>query len=185
MQAPLLKGPFTVDSYHRLGELGILGPEDRTELIHGQVVEMSPIGDRHAHAVRRLNQQLNLALRGRALVDVQNPVVLDDYDVPQPDIVVLTPRADGYLKHPGPTDILLVIEVADSTLAYDQDVKMPLYAAAGLAEAWLVNVQDEIVEVFQSPAAEGYAEALRVKRGEWLAPVAFPEARLTPDHIFD
>jgi len=124
----LLKGPFTVASYQRLAELGVLREDDRVELIDGQVVEMSPIGDRHASCVRRLNRRLSRDLRDVALVDVQNPVVLDEYDAPQPDLAVLKPRADGYTKHPRAADTLLVIEVSDTSVAYDRDIKIPLYA---------------------------------------------------------
>lgn len=185
MAIPLLKGPFTVDSYHRLGELGVFRPGDRTELIHGQVVEMSPIGDRHAHSVRRLNQRLSRALRDQAMVDVQNPSVLDDHNVPQPDVVVLKSRADGYPKHPRPADILLLIEAADSSLAYDRDVKVPLYAAAGIPETWLVNLPDECIEVFRSPGAEGYGDFSRAVSDVWLSPLAFPNVSLSVRQILD
>src|SRR5438445_4690866 len=126
MALPPLKGPFTVDTYQRLGELGILGEDDRVELIDGQVVEMSPIGDRHASCVRRLNGLFARQLLDVAVIDVQNPVVLGRRDAPQPDVTLLVPRADAYPHHPRAQDILLVIEVADTTVAYDRDVKLPL-----------------------------------------------------------
>ncbi len=132
MALPPLKGPFTVDTYQRLGELGILGEDDRVELIDGQVVEMSPIGDRHASCVRRLNGLFARQLLDVAVIDVQNPVVLGRRDAPQPDVTLLVPRADAYPHHPRAQDILLVIEVADTTVAYDRDVKLPLYARVGI-----------------------------------------------------
>ncbi len=116
MAVRLLKGPFTVDDYQRLAELGVLREDDRVELIAGQVVEMTPIGDRHASCVRRLSRLLARTLLDVAVIDVQNPVVLGEHDAPQPDLVLLKPRADAYPKHPRATDILLVIEVADTTL---------------------------------------------------------------------
>src|SRR5436853_1643374 len=132
-----LTGPFTVDTYQRLGELGILGAADRVELIDGQVVEMSPIGDRHASCVRRLIGLFARHLVDVAVIDAQNPVVLGQRDAPQPDVTLLQPRANGYPHHPRAQDILLVIEVADTTVAYDRDSTLPLYARAGVPEAWL------------------------------------------------
>src|SRR5437667_11273656 len=126
-----LKGPFTVDTYQRLGELGILGGADRVELIDGQVVEMSPIGDRHASCVRRLIGLFARRLLDVAVVDVQNPVVLGQRDAPQPDVTLLEPRADGYPHHPRAQDILLVIGVADTTVAYHRDDTLTLYARRG------------------------------------------------------
>ncbi len=117
------------------------GEDDRVELIDGQVVEMSPIGDRHASCVRRLNGLFARQLLDVAVIDVQNPVVLGRRDAPQPDVTLLVPRADAYPHHPRAQDILLVIEVADTTVAYDRDVKLPLYARVGIPEAWLVDLE--------------------------------------------
>jgi Uma2 family endonuclease len=173
MAVPLLKGPFTVDMYQRLPALGVLADDARVELIGGQVVEMSPIGDRRANCVRRLNRafapHVNLAV-----IDVQSTLVLGEHDAPQPDLSVLKPRADAYLRHPRAPDTLLVIEVADSSLAYDRDVKIPMYAAAGIPEVWLVNLPANRIDVYRQPVAAAYASVHSVSRGETLSPLLLP-----------
>ncbi len=144
----LLKGPFTVGDYHRMTETGVLRRDARVELLDGQVVEMSPIGSRRAGCVNRLTQMLAQAMAGRATVGIQNPVVLDDFSEPQPDVAVLTYRADGYAaRHPGPADVLLLIEVMVTSADIDRDVKIPLYARAGIPEVWLVDLDADAVEV--------------------------------------
>src|SRR5438445_10506595 len=135
MALPPLRGPFTVDTYQRLGELGILGEDDRVELIDGQVVEMSPIGDRHASCVRRLNGLFARQLLDVAVIDVQNPVVLGRRDAPQPDVTILLPPADAYPHHARAQDILLVAEAADTPLAVRSDVQLPVYARARIPAA--------------------------------------------------
>ncbi len=176
MVLPLLRGPFTVDMYQRLPALGLLREDARVELIDGQVVEMSPIGDRHANCVRRLNRAFSQHLADVAIIDVQNTLVLGRHDAPQPDLTVLKPRADAYPKHPRPPDTLLVIEVADTTLAYDRDVKIPLYARADIPEVWLVNLPADRIEVYRQPGAGRYASVRVVSRGETLSPQHFPNA---------
>ena len=183
MALHLLRGPFTVDAYQRLAELGVLRENDRVELIAGQVVEMSPIGDRHASCVRRLIQLFSRSLLEAAIVDVQNPVVLGEHDAPQPDVVLLTPRPDAYPRHPRATDILLVIEVADTTLAYDRDIKIPLYARAGIPEAWVVDLAAERIEVYQEPLAGQYTRVRIASRGDALMPLQLPNLTLAADEI--
>ena len=183
MALHLLRGPFTVDTYQRLAELGVLRENDRVELIAGQVVEMSPIGDRHASCVRRLNQLFSRSLSGAAIVDVQNPVVLGEHDAPQPDVVLLKPRPDAYLRHPRATDILLIIEVADTTLAYDRDIKIPLYARAGIPEAWLVDLHGNALSRYRSPGPDGYSDVVIVKRGEALRPLLVPDIEIRAKEI--
>lgn len=183
MAVRVLKGPFTVDSYQRLGELGVLREDDRVELIAGQVVEMSPIGDRHASCVRWLNHRFARSLLDVAMIDVQNPIVLSEHDAPQPDLVLLKPRADGYVKHPRAADVLLVIEVADTTLANDRDVKMPLYAEAGIPEAWLVDLSAARIEEYRKPAYGKYTGVRSVSRGETVTPLHFPNVTLSVDEI--
>jgi len=127
----VINGPVTVDTYQRLAELGVLREDDRVERIDGQVARMTPIGDRHANCVRRLNRLFSRHVLEVAIVDVQPPVVLGEHDAPQPDLALLKPRADAYRKHPRPPDTLLVIEVADTSVAQTRDIKIPLYARAG------------------------------------------------------
>jgi len=166
-----------------LAGLGVLRQNDRVELIVGQVVEMSPIGDRHASCVRRLNQLFSHSLFGAAIVDVQNPVVLGEHDAPQPDLVLLKPRSDVYPRHPRGTDILLVIEVADTTLAYDRDIKMPLYARAGIPEAWVIDLAADRIEVYQNPVAGQYTTVGTASRGDVLTPRQLANVTLAVDGI--
>lgn len=174
----VLKGPFTVESYQRLAELGVLRDDDRVELIAGQVVEMSPIGDRHASCVRRLIGLFSRHALDVAVIDAQNPVVLGRHDAPQPDVVLLRPRADGYPTHPRSPDILLVIEVADTTLAYDRDVKIPLYARAGVPEAWLVDLTADRIAAYREPRAGTYARVHSAARGDVLTPLLLADVTL-------
>ncbi len=181
-----LKGPFTVDTYQRLGELGILGEDDRVELIDGQVVEMSPIGPGHAGCVTALTGLVGPLVAGRALVSVQNPVRLGEHSEPQPDLALLVPRADTYrTTHPQPEDVLLVIEVADASLEHDRDVKVPLYAAAGVPEVWLVRLADDVITQYRDPAPDrtGYATLRTARRGETVTPIRLPGVTLRVDDI--
>jgi len=160
---------FTVAEYERMGRFGIFSEDERVELVCGEIIEMSPIGERHAACVDFLTQLITLRLRHSAIVRVQNPVQLDDYSEPQPDIAVLKPRDDFYRHaHPRPVDVLLVIEVSDSTLEYDRTVKLPLYAGAGIPEAWVVNLPEERVEVYSDPAGGDYQTARSFARGRRL-----------------
>lgn len=172
------RGPFTVEDFHRLARVGVLHEDDRVELIDGQVVEMSPIGVLHAACVRRLNRLLGRLLSELAMVDVQNPVVLGARDQPQPDLTVLRPRVDGYRDHPRAADLLLVIEVSDSSLEYDRGTKLPLYARAGIAEVWIVDLDGDRIEVYRDPGPSGHRDVRVVSRGETLTPSAFPDVAI-------
>jgi Uma2 family endonuclease len=150
---------LTVADFRRMGEVGILGPEDRVELIAGEIIDMSPIGSLHAALVRAIATALTHHVREQALLAIQDPLALTDTSQPQPDLAVLRPRADFYAAaHPGPADVLLVIEVADTTLAFDLDVKVPLYAAAGVPEAWVIEAASRRTHVFRRPVNGRYAE---------------------------
>jgi Uma2 family endonuclease len=171
---------FTVEEYERMGAAGILGEDERVELLDGEIVEMSPIGPRHAGGVNRLNRLLTGALRDRAVVTVQNPVRLALRSEPQPDLVVARPRRDFYeLGHPTPDDVLLLVEVAETSAAFDRRVKTPLYARAGIQEVWLVDVASEQVVVHRAPAGHGYADVRTLGRGDRLTPLAFPDLDLS------
>ena len=170
MAVEALKRRFTVDEYHRMGEAGIFSEDDRVELIDGEIVQMTPIGPRHASCVRRLIAILPPLVADYALVDVQNPVILGTHDEPQPDVVLLTRRPDFYRKaHPGPSDALLVIEVADTSLEHDRTRKLQRYAFAGVAEVWIVNLGESLVEVFRRLAAGEYQEHLAAGPGQTLS----------------
>ena len=184
MSERLLKGPFTVDDYHRLAALGILGEDERVELLDGQIVEMTPIGPAHAGCVDALTKLLSRCVGDAALVRVQNPLVLGTRWEPQPDVALLKPRADGYrAAHPGPGDVLLVIEVADTSGGSDRDVKFPLYASAGIAEAWLVDLGNDVIEVHRQPGHAGYREVRTLRRGETLSALLFPTGPIPVDEV--
>jgi len=169
----LLLGAFTVESYHKLGELGVFHEDHRVELINGQIVPMSPIGDAHAACVQRLNTYLNQRTRLPVIVSMQNPVVLDDRWEPLPDIAVFR-RAAGLAGkwHVRAADVLLIIEVADSSLLYDRDVKVPHYAEVGIPEVWLVDLTAERIAVHREPSPDGYRKIATVRRAETLRPAA-------------
>jgi len=184
MAVTLLRGPFTVDGYHRLAECGILGEHDRVELIDGQVVEMSPIGPRHAVCVDRLTRLLSRSAARSAVVRVQNPLTLESRAEPQPDVALLRLPIERYAEaHPRPDDVLLVIEVADTSADYDRDVKIPLYARAGIPEAWLVSLPSEGIEVYRKPSPHGYAEVRTAGRGDTLTPLFLEAITLAVDDI--
>jgi Uma2 family endonuclease len=176
---------FTVEKYRRMGEAGIFPPDARVELIEGEVVKMSPLGKRHAACVARLNRTLTLSLQQVALVWTQNPIDLNEYSEPQPDLALLKPRDDFYERaHPKPEDIPIIIEVSDSTLEYDRRVKVPLYARAGIPEVWIVNLADERVEMFADPSGGAYQTAAAFSRGEEVQSRSLAALRLNVSEIF-
>jgi Uma2 family endonuclease len=167
---------FTVDEYERMGQAGILGEDDRVELIDGEILEMSPIGPPHAAIVNRLTRLLVRALDDRAVVAVQNPLRMRPRSEPQPDIVVARPRDDFYAGgHPEPGDTLLVVEVADTSLAFDRAIKLPLYARAGIREVWIVDVAARRVFVHRDAAANSYRTTATAAAEDALTCAAFPD----------
>lgn len=184
MAPPLLKGPFTLDAYHRLGELGVLDEDDRVELLDGQIVAMTPIGGAHAACVNRLTALLSRRTGPDTCVSVQNPVVLAERWEPQPDLAVVR-RAGGFSGAwlPGPQDVLLVIEVADSSLERDRDIKIPRYATAGIPEAWLVDLGADTITVYRAPGPDGYREVVTVTRGATLRPLRLPDITIAAADI--
>ncbi len=157
MSLPVAHYRFTVDEYYRLAEVGILDQDDRVELIEGEIVMMSPIGGRHAASVACLTHLLVEAVGRRALVRVQSPVVLDDFSEPEPDVCLARSRADSYASgHPRPADVLLLVEVADSSASYDRTVKLPLYSRAGIQTVWILDLGRDLVEVYSAPSPDGY-----------------------------
>jgi Uma2 family endonuclease len=166
---------ISIDDYHRMAADGLFSEDDRVELIDGEIVEMTAIGDSHAHRVRSLNLQLHRRFLDRAIVDVQNPVRLGDWSEPQPDLTLLEWRDDAYASAPTAKDILLVIEVADSSVVYDRRVKGPLYARQGIREYWLLDLPGKVLEVHRRPGPEGYGDVQRLRRGDSIAPEAFPD----------
>jgi len=167
--------PLTVGEYHRMGEVGILTERDRVELIEGELIAMSPIGSQHSGTVNTLTRRLVLAVGDRGVVAVRNPVQLDDLTEPEPDFAVLKPRPDDYrLATPRADEVLLIVEVADTSLAYDRTVKRALYARHGIPEFWIVNLTAGEVEVCRAPGGDDYASVSRVGRDGILEPALLP-----------
>jgi Uma2 family endonuclease len=184
MPVELLRRKFTVKQYHQMAEAGILTEDDRVELIRGEIVEMTPIGRRHAACVDRLNEMFILRLAQATIVRVQNPVELDDNSEPQPDLVLLRRRADFYeAGHPQAEDILLLVEVADTTVETDRDVKIFLYANSGIAEVWLVDINAQCLEVYRQPSENGYQIIQKYYRGQTVTIQAFSEVSFTVDEV--
>ncbi len=156
-----------------MGEAGILGEDDRVELIDGEVVKLTPIGWRHAWCVNTLNMLLARPAQGRYVVSVQNPLVISEHGEPQPDLVLLRTLPPGRL--PAPEDVLLVVEVSDTTLAYDKSVKLSRYAGAGIAEVWLVDLNSETIEVHSGPGPGGYRRTTRFRRSDRVESDAVPD----------
>jgi Uma2 family endonuclease len=150
---------INVDEFYKMAEVGILKPADRIELISGEIIEMSPIGSKHAGVVNRLSRLLNKILENKVVVGVQNPVRLDDINEPEPDISVLKYRSDDYsTHHPEPNDILALIEVADSTINYDKEIKIPLYASYKIPLYWIIDIGKDRIEVYTNPQDSDYLE---------------------------
>jgi Uma2 family endonuclease len=158
---------FSVREYRRMYEAGILGEDDRVELLQGEIVEMTPIGSAHGGRVKRLNRLLTTAIGTRAIVAVQDPLTLAPDSEPQPDIAVLRPRDDFYTdSHPVAADVLLLIEVADASLSMDLRVKVPLYARYRIPEVWVVDVVNRRVQRFAESADDGYSHSSFLNLGD-------------------
>lgn len=174
---------FTIEEYHRMGEVGILGEDDRVELIDGWIVKMSPIGSQHAACVSLLNRVLR-AVESTAIVRVEDPIILNDDTEPQPDIAVVRFKANLYADaHPRPEDVLLLIEVAETSLEEDREIKLPRYAASSIPEVWIVNLMAHMIEVYREPlilanGVPGYRSRTDFHPGEPMRPEAFPELEI-------
>jgi Uma2 family endonuclease len=177
--------PITVEEYLRMGEGSVFAPDARLELIEGEIIEMAPIGPTHAGTVAILGRLLERAVGDEAVVWVQNPVRIEDRSMPQPDVAVLKPRTDMYSRsHPVPADVLLLIEVSDTTLRFDVSTKVPLYARAGIIEAWVVAVENATVQVFRDPDAAGYRTSFTVAGSERLSSRAMPRFGICVSDLF-
>lgn len=176
-----------VETLYRMAEAGIFGEHDRIELIDGELIDMAPIGQDHAATVNALNHSLVMAFNGRAIVSVQNPVRVDDYNEPQPDFVVLRPRGDKYRhgQRGGPEDALLVVEVADSSLRFDRTVKAPLYARAGFAELWIIDLKHRLLTVYRQPVDGEYAEIQTYRPGDTVTLALAPDIAIPLVGVFE
>ena len=160
-----------------MAETGVLRPDARVELLDGRILDMSPIGPFHGGLVNRLVRVFNKACKGRWLLSVQNPVRLDDHSEPEPDVMLLRLSADDYTSHhPRPDDVCLLIEVSDTTLDLDREEKLPAYGRAGIPEVWIVNLNEETIEVYREPHFTGYGSKTILQAGDHASPAAFPDA---------
>lgn len=175
---------LTVAEYHRLGESGIFDEGSRIELIEGDLIAMPPIGSQHAGYLDRIAQPI-FRQTTQGIVRVQSPIKLSDHSEPQPDLTILRYREDFYTSaHPAPADVLLIIEIADSTLQYDRDTKIPLYAKAGIPEAWLLDLVNRRVAVYRYPSADGYRQIQFPAPDEQISPTLLPELTLRVKDLF-
>ena len=184
MSVKLARKLFTTTEYHQMIAAGVFDEDDRLELIEGEIVEMSPIGPRHVASVNRLTEVLGEHIRGLAILSVQNPIQLSDFSEPQPDLTLLKRRSDFYaLALPTVADVLVAIEVADTTVEKDRGAKIPSYARAGVAESWLVDLFNNRIEIYSRPASGVYQEIRVVLRGQPVVSTAIPQLQLTADDI--
>lgn len=177
---------FTIEDYYRMAETGILSRDDRVEFIRGEIVRMAPIGSPHASMVGRLTALFVRAVGDDAIIWVQNPIRLAAQNSePEPDISLLRPKRDYYASaHPTPTDVLLVVEVADSSLSYDRNVKIPLYAEAGIPEVWIMALEEVRIERYSGLEGGEYRDMSYFYPGDSIAPALLPNARLDVGRLF-
>ena len=177
---------FSVEDWHKMGNMGLFAQNTRLELIEGEIIDMGPIGSLHAGQVNRLNYLFNRQIADSAIISVQNPVTLGDSSEPQPDLMVLRPDPHFYSeKHPTPQDVLLLIEVSDSTLTYDRNVKKPLYARYGIVEYWVVNLKNDCIEVYLNPQAQDYTLIHIMRRGKVIIPSQLPHISIGVSDVLD
>jgi Uma2 family endonuclease len=174
-----------VDEYERMAEAGVLPEEENIELLDGRIYRMSPIGSAHAACVDRLNRLFVRGVGEGAIVRIQSPIVLPPTSEPEPDVALLKPRPDGYTeRHPRPKEVVLVVEVADTSLDFDRETKGPLYARAGVPEYWIIALDDKQVHVFRGPEGERFGTHETSGPGDELAVAELPALSPVPvEHI--
>ncbi|MCW5700079.1 MAG: Uma2 family endonuclease [Rhodospirillales bacterium] len=176
---------LSVGDFHRMDGAGIFTPEARVELVEGEIIDMNPIGSAHAGKVNFLADRLGRAFRDVVVLSVQNPVIIDDQTELQPDLLLLRQRNDYYeLSHPQPRDVFLLVEVADSSVRYDRDVKLPLYARAGIPEVWIVDLAATVLRVCRKPEAGRYTEVRDVTDPGTMSVSALPDIAVDLSHLF-
>ena len=176
MSVQIQKHYFNVNEYYRMVGVGFFAEDDRVELIEGEIIEMSPIGSTHGGTVNRSSTFFNRKFGDLVIVSVQNPIRINDFSEPQPDIALLKPRADFYSNsHPTSGDALVVIEVADTSVEYDRNVKLPLYARAGIPEAWLIVLLRGVIEAHSQPKNGKYQKVRRLRRGKSMVSPTIPD----------
>lgn len=184
MPVKLLRRKFTVEQYHQMAQSGILKDEDRVELLKEKIFDMSPIGRHHAAYVKRLNALFNQRLADTVIVGVQKPVELANNSAPQPDIVMLLLCDDFYeAENPQLKDALLLVEVADTTIEFDREIKIYLYTSSGIYEVWVVDINEQCLEVYRQHSIKGYQIIQKYCRGQSLTITAFPDISFTLDEV--
>ncbi|MCL2928307.1 MAG: Uma2 family endonuclease [Trichodesmium sp. MAG_R01] len=184
MSVQQLKRRFNLKEYNKMPQVGILKEDERVELIRGEILKMSPVGRLHAACVNRLTRLFSQRLGDRALVSVQNPVELDNYSEPEPDVVLLEPKADFYASgHPQSQDVFLIVEVADSRIKFDGEIKVVLYGENNVVEVWLVDINEQCLEVYRQPIGSIYQEVQKLKPGEILSVQRFSDINIQVDEI--
>lgn len=180
----VLRRRFTVDEYHRMAQAGLLTADDRVELIEGEIIEMAPIGSAHASRVSRLNRLLVRAVGDAAVVWPQNPVRLGDHSEPEPDLALLKPHENDYRDElPTSSDVLLIVEISDSSLRFDREVKLGLYARHSIPVVWIVNLRDEKIEVYEGPGPDAYESKTTVSGEQPLSLAAIPALTMTAAEV--
>jgi Uma2 family endonuclease len=181
----VLTRKFTIEQYHQMAQSNIFQPEEKLELIQGEILKMSPVGLRHAKTVKFLNHLLTYQLHNQAIIGVQDPIQLGDLSEPQPDLSVLRMRADFYeLEAPKSQDIYWLIEVSDSTIKYDRETKIPVYAESNIQEVWLVNLNENNLEVYRKPENNRYQSFQKLTSSQVISPLAFPNLIINLSDIF-
>lgn len=174
-----IRHKLSVADYYRMGEAGILHEDDRIELIEGDLIDMAPIGSKHASTVIRLERLLIKAVGEKAVVSGQNPLSLSNQSVPQPDVMVLKPRADDYFDAlPESADVLVLIEVADSSIDYDRNTKLPLYAREGIPEVWIIDLNAQLLERYTLPSGGSYSQHESLNRHDSVSPASLPDVTI-------
>jgi Uma2 family endonuclease len=181
----LTKHLFTTEEYYRMAETGVIKPDARVELLDGEIIDMFPTGPLHGGSTKYLNNLFSVRARGRWILAVQDPVSLDKHCQPQPDLMLLKCAKDFYRKrHPGPADVFLLVEVAETSLDYDREKKLPAYGRAGITEVWIVNLQDRVLEVYRDPHLTGYSSITLLRSGDTARPTAFPDVAVQLADLF-
>lgn len=170
---------FTAEDFYRLYETGVLDSEDRIELLNGELIIMHAIGYRHAQAVTNLTSEFGEQARRRYLLSPQNPVELERYSAPQSDLVLVPASRRHATRHPTPAEVFLIVEVADTSLQYDREEKQKAYAATGIREFWLLNLVDDVLEIYRQPEGNVYREKINIPTDGIASPLAFPDVAIS------
>ena len=174
---------FSVDECYKLIELGLIKDYEKAEIIDGELIKKITIGDRHAFVVDFLTKFFIRNAPESVRVRVQNPLRMSDYNEPEPDLVLADLTKYDGKRHPRPAEVILVVEVEDASLKYDRNIKLPLYAAAGIPEVWILNLQNDIIEVHQQPSLDIYQVTTVFKRGETVVSSVMQDLRIDADEI--